>query len=137
LTALSAAEVVVAVTGADPIALARYVRALPDCAEASPAATPVTVVNRLRDGVVRSGDPRRQVSRALDRYAGITRPHLVPDDPAAVDAALVAGRVLAESAPRSPARLAIRDLAASLAGVPGERVPSRSRGRRRPAQRCR
>jgi MinD-like ATPase involved in chromosome partitioning or flagellar assembly len=137
LAALSAADVVAAVTGADPIALARYVRALPDCAEASPSGTPVTVVNRLRDGVVRSGDPRRAVSRALDRYAGITRLHMVPDDPAAVDAALVAGRVLAESAPRSPARLAIRDLAASLAGAQDEPGRSRVRGRRRSAQRCR
>jgi Flp pilus assembly CpaE family ATPase len=92
------------------------------------------VVNRLRDGAVRSGDARRQVSRALDRFAGIARVHAVPDDSAAVDAALVAGRMLAESAPRSPARLAIRELADSLTG---SRAGAEIRGsrRRRSAQR--
>jgi Flp pilus assembly CpaE family ATPase len=89
----------------------------------------VTIVNRLRSKVAGPGDPRRQVSRALDRYAGITEVHVVPEDRAGLDAALAAGRVLAEAAPSSPARLAIRELARGIVGDPGP-SPGRRRARR-------
>jgi Flp pilus assembly CpaE family ATPase len=42
--------------------------------------------------------------------------YVIPDDPDALDTALAAGRSLAEAAPSSPARKALRDLAASLVG---------------------
>jgi Flp pilus assembly CpaE family ATPase len=131
LAALAAADDVVGVAIADPIGLARYVRALPDCAAIVPGRVPLTVVNRLRRGVVGPGDPRREVAVALERYAGITDIHVVPDDPAAVDASVAAGRTLADIAPGSPAREAVRALAARLAGVP---APTRRRGFR-PTQR--
>jgi Flp pilus assembly CpaE family ATPase len=128
LAVLDAADVVVGVAAADPVGLARYVRALPDCA-ALTAATPLTVVNRLRRGVVGPGDPHREVRSALDRYAGIREPHVVPDDPAAVDAALAAGQTLAEAAPKSPARAAIRDLAMTLSDQPRSGSRRRRKGK--------
>jgi MinD-like ATPase involved in chromosome partitioning or flagellar assembly len=125
LAVLAAADQVLCVATADPVGLTRYLRALPDCTAAASGIS-TTVVNRLRDSVVGPGDARRQVTRALDRYAGITDVHVVPDDGAGMDSAIAAGRTLAEAAPKSAARIAIRDLARSVAGEPG-----RKRGRRR------
>jgi hypothetical protein len=55
------------------------------------------------------------VRDALARYAGVVDPCLVPDHQSALDAALLAGRTLTESAPGSPARQALARLAARLA----------------------
>jgi len=118
LAALAAADRVVGIAAADPLGLARYVRALPDCVECCRNNAVTTVVNRLREGVVGPGDARRQVVRALHRYAGIAEIHVVPDDRGSLDAALAAGRALAEVAPKSAARHAIRDLATSIIGEP-------------------
>nr|BFF18551.1 hypothetical protein GCM10025730_20720 [Promicromonospora thailandica] len=112
LSALQAADVVVVVGGADPVGVQRLVRGLEDLRDAGVpgVAARVVVVNRVRDAVVgrRAGS---QVRDALARYAGVDDVHLVPDDPAGLDAALLAGRVLAECAPASPARAAFQDLA--------------------------
>jgi Flp pilus assembly CpaE family ATPase len=125
LAVLDAADTVVAVSAADPVGLQRYVRALADLGEAVPGRAVLTVVNRLRSGVVGPGDPRREIAGALERYAGVAAVHVIPDDPQALDAALAAGRSLAEAAPSSAARRAIRDLAGSLVG----RRPPTSRRR--------
>jgi Flp pilus assembly CpaE family ATPase len=125
LGALDAADTVVAVSAADPIGLQRYVRALGDLAEVVPDRTPVSVVNRLRKGVTGPGDPRREIAAALQRYAGVTTVHVVPDDPASLDAAAAAGKALVEVSPSAPARRAFRDLALSLLG----RRPTTSRRR--------
>ncbi len=116
LAVLDAADTVLGVSAADPIGLQRYVRGLAELAEAVPGVVPLTVVNRLRKGVVGPGDPRREIAAALERYAGVAAVHIIPDDPAALDAALAAGRSVAEAAPSSPARKALRELAASLVG---------------------
>ena len=62
---------------------------------------------------------------ALARFAGVDDVVFVPDDPAALDAALLEGRSLAECAPQSPVRAAVRGLAARVAGVA---VPHRPTG---------
>jgi Flp pilus assembly CpaE family ATPase len=116
LAALAAADVVVAVAAADPVGLARYVRALPECLALTAAPVTIPVANRLRRRVIGPGDPRREVSAALERYAGITAVHCVPDDGEALDIALANGKTLLEAAPKSPARLAIKDLASVVAG---------------------
>jgi Flp pilus assembly CpaE family ATPase len=120
LAVLDAADIVLGVAASDPVGVARYVRAFPDLAPLT-AASPLTVVNRLRPGVVGPGDPRRELRSALDRYAGIRDVHAIPEDRGAVDAAMAAGRTLAEVAPKSLAREAIRDLAARIAGEPSPR----------------
>jgi MinD-like ATPase involved in chromosome partitioning or flagellar assembly len=118
LAVLDAADTVLGVTGADPVSLQRYVRSLAELAEAVPGQSPLTIVNRLRKGVIGPGDPRREIAGALERYAGVVALHVIPDDPAALDAALAAGRSLAEVAPAAAARRALRDLAGSLVGHP-------------------
>jgi len=112
LSALQAADVVVVVGGADPVGLQRLVRGLEDLRDAAvpvPGAR-VVVVNRVRDAAV-GRRAESQVRDALARYAGVEDVHVVPDDPAGLDAALLAGRVLAECAPGSPARAAFVRLA--------------------------
>ncbi|MFJ3407664.1 hypothetical protein [Promicromonospora sp. NPDC090134] len=112
LSALQAADVVVVVGSADPVGLQRLVRGLEDLRDAAvpvPAAR-VVVVNRVRVSAV-GRRAEAQVRDALARYGGVGDAHLVPDDPAGLDAALLAGRVLAECAPGSPARAAFEGLA--------------------------
>jgi MinD-like ATPase involved in chromosome partitioning or flagellar assembly len=116
LSALVAADAVVAVGAGDPVGVARLVRGLADLAELGLGATRLVVVNRLRASA--SGpDPHRAVADALARYAGVPDVLVVPDDRAACDAALLAGRTLRECAPGSPARKAIAALAARLAAL--------------------
>jgi MinD-like ATPase involved in chromosome partitioning or flagellar assembly len=122
LTTLAAADVVLAVGGADPVGVHRLVRGLSELREVVPGAIPRVVVNRVRASVV-GRDPRRQVAAALERYAGVTEPVLVPDDPAAFDAALLQARPVSEVASTSPARQALAHLAADLVG----RAPRRRR----------
>ena len=116
LASLDAADDVVVVGGADPVSLQRLVRALSDLRELRPELEPLVVVNRVRPGVA-PGDARREIAAALERYAGVAVAAFVPDDGAAFDAALAAGRTLVEAAPRSPARLALADLAGRLVGA--------------------
>ncbi|MGN6613072.1 MAG: AAA family ATPase [Angustibacter sp.] len=112
LASLAAADVTVVVGGADPVGLQRLVRAVRDLADLpeAPAHPPVVVANRLRAAAV-GPRPARQVRDALQRYAGIDDVLLVPDDPEAVDGAVLAGRTLAEHARASPVRAAVHDLA--------------------------
>lgn len=112
LSALAAADIVVVVGGGDPVGLQRLVRGLEDLRDAVvpvPAAR-LVVVNRVRDSAVGRGADT-QIRDALARYGGADDVHLVPDDPAGLDASLLAGRVLAECAPGSPARAAFVALA--------------------------
>lgn len=129
LAALEEADVVLATTNADPVGLHRFVRAISDLREAVPDATPLAVVTRMRSTAVGGGDARAQIAAALERYAGITDVRFVPNDPAAYDAVMAAGKTLPEVAPGSPARHALRALAAELAGTAIE--PTRARGIRR------
>jgi len=114
LSAVEAADTVLAVGSADPVGLQRLVRALGELSGAVPSATPLVVVNRVRASAVGPA-PGERVREALARYAGVEDVVLVPDDRPATDAALLAGRTLTETAPGSPARLALADLAARLA----------------------
>lgn len=130
LTALEAADVVVAVGAGDPVGLQRLVRGLADLAEVSPGTVPRVVVTRVRASAVGT-NPRRRISEALGRYAGVDDPVLVPDDRGACDGALLAGRTLAEHAPSSPARATLAALARDLAGA-GAPTRSSRRGRLSP-----
>lgn len=113
LTALEAADEVVAVGSADPLGVARLLTALPDLAALADE-TPVRVVlTRVRPGPL-GRDAERQLRRALERHAAVADPVLVPADGAGYDACWRAGRTLAEAAPRSPARAALQALARDL-----------------------
>jgi Flp pilus assembly CpaE family ATPase len=123
LAVLDAADTVLCVSGADPVALQRSVRALDDLREVQPDAEPVVVVNQLRRGPV-PGDPRTEIAAAVERFAGRDVGFFLPADRNATDASLASGRTLAEVAPGSPLRIALRSLASALAGVA---APERSR----------
>jgi hypothetical protein len=111
--ALEAADVVVAVGGADPVGLVRIVSGLSDLADVVPGADVRVVATKVRESVVgRRG--KAAVAEALHRHAGIDHVWCVPDDRAAYDAALRSGSTLAEVAQSSPARLALRGLAVEL-----------------------
>lgn len=117
LAVLADADVLVAVGAADPISLQRLVRGLSQLAETVPGLTPAVVVNKVRSTLL-AGDPEREISAALQRYAGVVPAAFVPFDLKGVDAALMAGRSLTEAAPDSPARLAIRRYALELIDRP-------------------
>lgn len=113
LTGLAAADRIVAVGAADPIGMARLVRALPDLRERA-AGVPITVVaNRVRASAL-GVDPRGQIRRALDRFAGVEDLHMLPDDARAHDRALLRAEPVPRAAPRSAYVQAVRRLAAAL-----------------------
>lgn len=123
LAVLEQAETVVVVGSADPVGLQRLIRGLAELRESVPSVQPVVVVNRLRSSAI-PGDTDGEVRAALSRYAGVEALYVLPLDVPGVDAAVMAGRTLAEAAPSSPTRLAIQQLAASLVGAP---MPARRR----------
>lgn len=126
LAVLDAADVVLAVGAADPIGLQRLVRGLAELRDAEVAAPIWVVLNKVRRGVV-PGDPRAELTAALDRFAGRQPAALLPYDADSLDAALAVGKTLAEVRPGTALRQSTVELAGALAGVP------QVRGRRRRA----
>lgn len=121
LSALGAADVLVVVGSGDPIGIQRLVRGLDEVSTLAPQARRVVVVNRVRAGAA-GPRPGAAIRQALERYAGVSDVVVVPDDPAALDAALLGGRFLQEVAVGSPARKVIERLAHELVAhgtVPG------------------
>jgi Flp pilus assembly CpaE family ATPase len=110
---LAAADVVIVVGSGDVVGTARLVRALPEVRALSPRADLRVVVTRVRRAASGS-NPEAQVRAALEAHAGVTTLVLVPEDRPAHDAALLAGRTLADVAPGSPARAALIELAHGL-----------------------
>ncbi|MFB7800719.1 CpaE family protein [Isoptericola sp. NPDC056134] len=125
LAALQAADVVVVVGAADPVGIQRLVRGLEDLREVPVpvAGERVVVANRVRASAVGSR-PEAAVRDALARYAGVEDVHLVPDDAAGLDAALLAGRTLAEEAPGSPVTAAFEALAERVRATVAAAVPA-------------
>jgi Flp pilus assembly CpaE family ATPase len=116
LAVLEEADTVLAVSGADPVALQRSIRALGELRDVLPDVEPVLVVNQVRRGPV-PGDARREIGEALERFAGRQVRFFLSADRQATDAALASGRTLAEVAGGSPLRAELRALAAAVADV--------------------
>jgi len=126
LTTLSVADAVVAVGGCDPVSLQRLVRGLQELGTVQ-SPRPCVVVNRVRSAAV-GARPQARVRAALGRFAGVEEVRFIPDDPGGLDAAMLAGRTLAECVPRSPARAALTELAAALTDRAAARTtPGRAR----------
>lgn len=87
LSALAAADMIVAVAAADPVGIARMVRGLARLDEVAPAAPRRVVVNRMRQAPF-GVDATRQVRRTLDQYASGEETWFLPDDSRAADDAL-------------------------------------------------
>jgi MinD-like ATPase involved in chromosome partitioning or flagellar assembly len=128
LTSLALADELVVVGGCDPVGLQRLVRGLQELGTV-PTPRPTVVVNRVRSGAV-GPNPEQRVAEALSRFAGVNDVLFVPDDPAGLDTALLQGRALAECAPQSPVRAAVRSIAEKVAGAPVTTGRCRRRGRR-------
>ena len=125
LTSLAVADQVLAIGAGDPIGLQRLVRGLQELGTvAGPA--PTVVINKVRSSAV-GVRPEPRIRDALTRFAGIDDPRFLPDDPASMDAALLAGQSLAEAAPDSSVRKALVALAAEICGLP---APTSGRRRR-------
>jgi Mrp family chromosome partitioning ATPase len=132
LTVLEQADVVLCVSGADPVALQRSIRALGELREVLPDVEPQLVVNQLRRGPV-PGDPRREIATAIGRFTGRDVAFFLAADRKATDAALAGGRTLAEVAASSPLRAGLRALAASVAEVAEPASGRRAQRRHRTA----
>lgn len=122
LAAVRAADHVVALAAADPVGLARYLRAHSELLDLADPDRVITVVTKVRSSAI-GLNPQAQIRQTLARFGGVDDPVLVPWDSFAFDAALLSGRTLREVAPRSPARLAIRRLVAERLSVPTVAVP--------------
>jgi len=137
LSAIAAADHVLAVGSAEPIGLQRLLSGLQDLAEMVPSGVPIqVVVTRVREGAV-GGKPDERVRAALERYAGVRDAVLIPDDRVALDAAMLSGRSLIEQMPSSPARRPLTELAARLCRQSGAVHPGPGSRRRSGARRSR
>jgi len=125
LAALCAADAIVAVVSAEPLGIARFLHAHADL-RGLVGATPVTVVvNRVRPGPI-GIDPRGQLRRTLERFAGIRDIHFLPDERRATDAALLHAAPLVDVVPRSPLAIALRRVSTALqagAAAPATETP--------------
>lgn len=131
LTSLGVADQVLAIGAGDPIGLQRLVRGLQELGTvASPS--PSVVINRVRASAV-GPHPQQRIHDALARFAGIEELRFIPDDPATLDAALLAGQLLAEAAPETEVRRSLVALASELSGVPAPQVGRRRGPRQRSA----
>lgn len=131
IAALRAADLVVAVAAADPLGVARFLRAYAELRGTIGATRVAVVANRLRPGAL-GIDARGQVRRTLDRFGGIEDVWFLPQDPRSADAALLSSQTIAEVAPKSPLTLAVRRFAGDAvvpapdpATVVNERRPAR------------
>lgn len=129
------ADAVVAVLGADPLGVSRFLRGYTELRHLV-GDTPVTVVaNRARPGPL-GIDARGQIRRTLSRFAGIDDVAFVPHDQRAADAAALHARAIADVSPRSQLVSAVRRVAAGL-GARAEVTGGSSRGSFRGARRLR
>ena len=126
ITALREADRVVAVGAADPVGLSRFLRAHVDLIETVAEGRVLVAMNKLRASAI-GLNPIGQVTQTLSRFGGIDSAAMIPFDSQALDAAILSGRTLADAAPRSQARVAIRDLVTTrLLPAPTGKVRARA-----------
>lgn len=126
LCALEQADEVLVVGAADPVGLSRLARGLVELREVV-ATTPVRVaVNRVRPSL---GWGQREIRAMIEGFVRPESVHFLPEDRAAADRALVAGRSLVETGD-SALRRAVAAVADAMLGAP-PRVRRRRAGRAR------
>ncbi|MFL6001720.1 MAG: CpaE family protein [Nocardioides sp.] len=94
LGAVDVADEVVVVGNADPVGLSRLARGLVELRDLIGGAPVRVVVNRMRPTL---GWSEKDIAGMVEGFTRLTGLHFVPDDRAAVDHALVAGRTVVES----------------------------------------
>jgi len=116
--ALEAADDVLAVAAADSVGVPRLVKAVEELADRFPDVGPRVVFNKVRSSSIGSA-PERQLRESWIRFGpDVPVAGFVPWDRETADAALLAGSVLAESAPATALR-------ASIAGLVGVGITRR------------
>lgn len=123
---LEVADLVLVVIAADPVGVRRGVVALGDLAEALPGGARRVLLNASRP---LGATGMESAAQALERFAGRSPDWRIPYD-AAIAAAMLAGRGLAQSAPRSPARRAFSRAARDLTQAREPAQAGRRRARR-------
>jgi MinD-like ATPase involved in chromosome partitioning or flagellar assembly len=132
IAALREADRVVAVGAADPVGLSRFLRSHVDLVETVANGRVVVVMNKIRASVI-GLNPAAQVAQTLYRFGGIESAAMIPYDRAGLDAAILSGKTLADAAPRSPVRAAIRLLVTAQL-LPPSTIAQRIRTRPRRAR---
>jgi MinD-like ATPase involved in chromosome partitioning or flagellar assembly len=94
LGAIAVADELVVVGSADPMGLSRLARALVDVRELTGGAPTRVVVNRMRPTL---GWSEKDIAGMVSGFARTSGLHFLPEDRAAVDRALVSGRMLVET----------------------------------------
>jgi MinD-like ATPase involved in chromosome partitioning or flagellar assembly len=127
IAALGSADRIIAVGSADPVGLSRFLRAHVDLVETVASGRVLVAMNKIRAGAI-GLNPIGQVAQTLSRFGGIEAAVMIPFDLAALDAAILNGKTLADVAPKSTARAAIRELVTSkLMPVAGQKRRARRR----------
>ncbi len=134
MAALRAADRVLAVGLADPVGMARFLRARTDLLDLVDEVRVSVLMNRVRASAVGLGAVG-QVEATLRRFGGIQHATLIPHDMQAADAAVLSAQTLRDTAPKSPARLAIArfvrtEILLTTLPEPRRRSLGRARGRR-------
>ncbi len=129
---IESADLIVAVTAADPVSISRFLRAHANLRHLV-GSTPVrVVVNKTRGGAI-GVDARGQIRRSFDRYAGVRDVWFLPWDLAAVDAAMLSGRPPGLGSARSALVAGVRRFVGEAIEPPLSR--RRERGRAEDARR--
>lgn len=129
IEAIEQADVMLALTAADPIALQRFVLEWDDVSATHPDVR--VVVSKARRKAV-GGDPASVVPQALERFVGVRPAALLPDARDALDLAVLEAGLLTWTDPEDPYAVAVTTLAADLgAPAPVKSATSRSRRLRR------
>ena len=123
LEVLERADLVVVVGSADPVGLARLIRACVELPDSVAGVAPLVAVNRLRPEL---GWSRDEIADLLSRAAGLDEAHWLPFDLAACDRALVRGASLRQVAEQSKLSRAFQALAAEVDRSPRPRVTTRT-----------
>jgi hypothetical protein len=110
LGAIEVADELIVVGSADPVGLSRLARALVDVRERTSGAPLRVVVNRMRPTL---GWSEKDIAGMVSGFARLSGLHFLPDDRAAVDRALVSGRMLVEMGESALTR-AVADLVDAL-----------------------
>jgi MinD-like ATPase involved in chromosome partitioning or flagellar assembly len=132
IAALREADHVIAVGAADPVGLSRFLRAHVDLMETVVTDRVTVVMNKIRPGAI-GPSPGAQVANSLERFGGITAPVMIPHDQASLDAAILSGKTLYDTAAKSPVRLAIAALVAARV-LPAPAAPGRRNWLRKAAK---
>ncbi|MEY4436697.1 MAG: hypothetical protein RL100_161 [Actinomycetota bacterium] len=104
--ALQYSDQIVAVAGADPVSISRFLEAFVSLGQLNPRGEVLCVVNRMRNSAL-GLSAKQQISQTLSRLANVQVSVFIPDDQAAADAALRGGYSLDQAKRSAQSRQAL------------------------------